>query len=617
MKVIDLNSVVVFSSAELKMVLEENNNYNYVYLGSDITLESGIKISSTKSNITINGTYDNIRHTFTDKKSLGSGDTISASYSTILKVTVCNMDVIGYNYYGVIYVPETSSNKNIVVEYNNIKYTGPQMSFHPVGLTRFIDCDITISDGDLTVGNEVAECNQIELGGTTNITHNSKSNSAFWFRNSNPSLIVLSNAIVNFKSEYRELFYGVNNLAFSILSNGYFSVTSHSGMAYSNFGTGNTNISSMGTFILKQTSSNGNYSTWYSYGSITLNENSSLFIINNYTNISSSNYNITFSSNSSFILNNPREVVLYNEKANIISASSSIPYAFNFSRINLFDSAIDIDKNISYETLPTYSWYKDNLSSISGKFTSTTNNIESHNFTNDELQILPQLSNFNFVNKKILSIGDFTLRINAVTDSDLSISGKTGTGNSVLISYNDSSAVVVSDENGNFKYDYDSALPIGTIITFNVKKYNDLIYHTKIIQIVYAGELVLSSASSILNFNLIPINNNPILCPRSSELVVKVIDSRVNGSDWKLYASISEKLKTISGEIFDGEIVYRDSSGNIYNLSSTPTLVYTGVSSVLDTTVSWNEDEGILLMINDKIISGLEYETKIVWSIEE
>lgn len=41
------------------------------------------------------------------------------------------------------------------------------MSFHPLGLTRFIDCNITISDGTLTVGNEVAECSQIEIGGIT------------------------------------------------------------------------------------------------------------------------------------------------------------------------------------------------------------------------------------------------------------------------------------------------------------------------------------------------------------------------------------------------------------------------------------------------------------------
>lgn len=134
---------------------------------------------------------------YEDKKTLSSGDTITASFTSILKVTVCNMKIVGYNYYGMIYVPENSSYKNIIVEYNNITYVGPQISFHPTGLTRFIDFDITIEDNDLTVGNEVAECNKIEIGGNSTILHNSKPNSAFWFHNNGCYLKILSNAIAN------------------------------------------------------------------------------------------------------------------------------------------------------------------------------------------------------------------------------------------------------------------------------------------------------------------------------------------------------------------------------------------------------------------------------------
>ena len=36
MTIIDNNTVVVFSSAELKSVLENDNGYDYVYFGSDI-----------------------------------------------------------------------------------------------------------------------------------------------------------------------------------------------------------------------------------------------------------------------------------------------------------------------------------------------------------------------------------------------------------------------------------------------------------------------------------------------------------------------------------------------------------------------------------------------------
>ena len=621
MTIIDENKVVVFTSAELKSALEDTNTYNYIYFGSNITLDNGIKINSSKANVTIDGTYEGVTHTLEDKKSLSSGDAITASFPSILKVTVCNLNIIGHNYYGTIYVPDNALYKNIIVEYNNITYVGPQISFHPTGLTRFIDANITIQDDGSTAGNEVAECNQIEIGGITNINHKSKSNSAFWFRNANPYLKILSLSTVNFTSEYRELFYGVNNLTFNISSNAYFSVTSYNGMAYGNFGTLDTTISSNATFILKQTNRNGNYATWYSYGTITLNDNSILSIINNFTGITTSNYNIYFSSNGGLILNNPKKIVLYNSKANVISASNSIPFDFNFSRVNLFESPIDIDSNISVSTLPTYAWYKESgTSNINGTFTSNAIQITSHNYTETELQNLPSLNNFVFANKKIFSIGDFTFRVNAFTDNDLSTSGETIPLASILISYNEVNDVIVASDTGEFTYQLENTLPIGTVITFNIKEHNDLIYHTKVIQIVYSGELILESASQVVSFKLEPISLNPLLCPRANNLVVNVIDSRAVSSEWKLYATIKHDLTSSSGEVLKNSLIYKDSSGKLVTLSDTPTLVYTGVNnqgSTLKTNVTWNDAEGILLMINDKVINGIEYETNIIWSIEE
>ena len=621
MKVINESTVVVYTSSELKTALENDNGYTYVYLGNNITLETGIKISNSKVNLTIDGTYDGITYQFEDKKTLSSGDTITASFPTILKVTVCNMKIIGYNYYGVIYVPESSVYKNIIVEYNNITYTGPQISFHPTGLTRFIDVNITIQDNTLTVGNEVAECNQIEIGGTSTILHSSKSNSAFWFRNSDCSLKILSNAIVEFTSTYRELFYGVSNLAFSVLSNASFTVTSNNGMAYNNFGTLDTILFPNADFTIKQTARNGGYATWYSYGSITLNENASLSIINDYSNIATSNYNIYFSNNSSFILNNPKKVILYNEKANVIYTPSAIPFDFSFSRVNLFTSVINREEAITTATLPTYAWYKETgTSNIVGTFSNTSAKINSNNYTEEELANLPDINNFIFANKKIFSIGDFFFRIDAITDTDTKMSGVTLPLASILISYQDVNTVVNASDSGIFTYSYPDTLPIGTVITFQVKEHNSLLYHTKVIQIVYSGELLLESASKIVNFKLVPISLNPILCPRSSELVVNVIDSRVTSTDWKLYASIKHDLISPQEVTLKDSLVYKDDTGKITVLSSTPTLVYTGKKndgSTLNTSVTWKDDEGILLMITDKLINGMEYETNIIWTVEE
>lgn len=78
MIIIDENTVVVSNFSELKSVLEEANTYNYVYLNSDITLTSGT-----------------------------SAIYVSAVYPS--KVIIKNMDVTGYNYYGIVYVPDSST----------------------------------------------------------------------------------------------------------------------------------------------------------------------------------------------------------------------------------------------------------------------------------------------------------------------------------------------------------------------------------------------------------------------------------------------------------------------------------------------------------------------------
>ena len=194
MTILNDETVAISTFAELKSVIETNNAVNLIYLDANIKMTSGITIPQTKTNLIINGTYNDIRHSFKDRTTLNASDTITASNALIQKVTVQNMDITGNNYYGIIYVPESASYKNIITEYNNITYNGPQISFHSTGLTRFIYSNISINNTFLTNGGEVAECNKIEIGGSTTITHNSKENSAFWFRNSNPSLTILKNA---------------------------------------------------------------------------------------------------------------------------------------------------------------------------------------------------------------------------------------------------------------------------------------------------------------------------------------------------------------------------------------------------------------------------------------
>lgn len=619
MKIIDNLTVVVYTSEELKTVLENNNGYTYVYFGSDITLTSGINISGTKSNVTIDGTYENVRYHFTDMKNLSGSSAIQAANRLILNVTVKNMDITGYNYYGIIYVPDASTYQSTVVEYNNITYVGPQISFHPFGLTRFIDSDITIQE-NYAAGNEVAECNKIEIGGTTTILHKSTANSSFWFRNSNPSFTVLKNANAKFTSVSREFLYGVTNLAFTIEENASFEITTKNGFAYGTYGTANTLIDKNASFKLTQTALNGGYSTWYSYGTITLNEDANLNIINDFTGVSTSTYNINFQgSTAGFVLNNPGYVILYNKAANIINTSTTINFDFTFSRLNLFTNAITIEDNISATTLPTYAWYKDtDLSTITGTFNSTTSTIKTNNFTEEELTTLPDLKNFIFANKKILSIGDAPMHINPITDESTTMSGKSLPNSSILIEYDDIKTVVLTDESGYFTYSYENPLPIGTLVTFTSKENSSLIYKTKKVIIVFSGELTIDSYPDVINFILKPVSTNPLLLAKSEDIVIKITDSRIDSSDWKLYASINNDLKD-KDSILPNSIIYLK-DGEVNVLSEDKTLVFQGKNNegtTLETDVTFLSNEGILASIENSVDINKTYTATITWTLEE
>lgn len=620
---IDEHTVVVYSIEELKSVLEETNTYNYIYLGANVTLKTGITIASSKETITIDGTYNDITYTYEDMNSVGSGDTISVRNAKNKKVIVKNMNVIGHNYYGIIYVPENNALQNIVIEYNNITYNGPQITYHPTGLSRYVNCNITIITSYATA-NEVAECNRIELGGKTTIMHNSTIDSMFWFRgNTDPYFKVLESASITLTSQARELFYGVTNLALTIAENASMSLTTKNGVGYNNYATNYVLIDKSATLSITQTGQNGGYPTWYCNGPFIMNDNSSLHIINQYSNPSTSNYNLyLMTTNASLTWNNPKEVVLYNRNADVIYTNSTIPFQFTFSRINMWNKASDISNAGSIDDKPIYAWYKNlELSNISGTISPTTTVIQSNNYTTEELTHLPNLSNFVIPGKKVISIGTLRLMIGYITDQSTIIQGYTEPNSDVEISYLKTTNQVVSNNDGLFASTLSEPLPIGTVVSFLANKKNSFLYQSKQVEVIYSGELTLDQVPQTIQFILNPISLDPLLCPRDKHIEIIVSDSRIESTNWKLYASIQNNLTSSNSYTLPNALVFINSDNDMIVLSSTPTLIYTGESNngtIKITKISWNTNKGILFHpTQEPLQNGETYSTTIIWSISE
>lgn len=619
MNILDENHVVVFTSAELKSVLEGENSYTTIYFGDNITLTSGITISAKKAKITISGTYEGVTYQFTDQKSTSAAQAIQASPQNEL-IVVENLHIIGYNYYGMIYVAESASYKNVVLEYQNITYIGPQFIFHPMGLTRIIDSTITIQD-QYASGNEVAECNQIEIGGVTTILHTSKANSSFWFRNNNPYLTILKSAKVTFTSTERELFYGTNQLNLSLYEQSSFAITVHNGLAYnSSFGTNNTTVASGASLKITQTARNGSYATWYSYGPLSILNGASLQVISDYSSITTANSCIYFyNAKASFILEEPKEVVLYNPVASAIQTSATIPFQFQFSRINLFTTSVSLTSAISLNTLPTYAWYKtSDISAISGNFSNTTTTITETNFTTEELKNLPSLTNFILANKKIFSLGTFSFSVHKIGTKSTVLRGKTLKNVSILIQYLDTSTVITALDSGDFSCTLPSTLELGTIINLQAKLPDTVLYFSEKAIVVEPGELLLVTYPNMIEFTLEPFSLSPLLLPKKEKMELTIVDTRIELTKWSLAVTLASSFQDEKGNVLENALCFFSSNQALSPLSNDPYVIYTQEEEKEGTTsLTYEEKEGIVLHIQNPIQKDATYRANLHWTLEE
>lgn len=94
-----------------------------------------------------------------------------------------------------------------------------------------------------------------------------------------------------------------------------------------------------------------------------------------------------------------------------------------------------------------------------------------------------------------------------------------------------------------------------------------------------------------------------------------VVDSKINGSVWKIYALLSDNKFTL-----DAAIVFKDFNDNILVLDKIPTLVLTGDDNggiPQKKTITLSKEKGILLYLDNKYLEiNEDYKTKIIWKLE-
>lgn len=615
MKIINNNTVAIETFGELKTALEEDNEYTYIYLKTNINLESGITINENKTDIIIDGTYNSIKYIYTNDLSDSSG--VITTVSTNKHIVIKNIDIVSANPLGVINVPSESDYIDVIVEYTNITFNGVQLSYNYYGTTKIKDCTINIKNYNNVSAQRIANCTNIEIDGNTSITSASTQSPLFIYRDITSSFIILPNSNVII-STTKELMNGTNKLFFKISHGSKVNITTGNGFAVTTtHGARDVLIEEEADFTFIE-NSHQRIPMWAIYGNFIVNEGASVSILNTYMTTPIDNYNLHFKgTNQKFILNNPRYINIYTKNANAIYTNNPVEYSFITGRINMWISSLDYSSACTIDDPPTLYWYGfDKLINIKGTFTTTDTSITKHNLTADELTLLPDLNNFKFQSRKIITMGKIKSNIHQINSSKNKISGHTSPFSSVKIEYGNVSQTVSADSDGLFEYTVSETILNGTEIKFTIVK--NALFETRTVTSPFTGELTLFSVTSNSTIDLKAISKDPIILPKVSACEIKVIDSRSDSSNWNLYLQYLNPMKYNDKLLLDS-LIFKKFDNQILTLKSTPIKVYEGEKNdgnLKITNLTYSKDKGLLLTLKNNLNKDDDYTSKVIWSIK-
>ncbi len=616
-QIINNNTVVVTSSDELKQAVSEDNGYDYIYLGSDIIATSGFIINSNKVKITIDGTYNNVKYTYTNNLSLEA--TVIKASTTNKKIILKNMNIVSSHGYGVVYVPSHPNYSNVVVEYNNINFSGVELSQNYYGTTKIIDSLIDAKDTNNVSTQRVCDSNRIIIGGNTTITSSSSTNTVFFFNDVIPSYIkIVPNSNVSITTN-KELMNGTNRLDLIVGHGSEFLLTTGNGFAITTtHGARNVLIEEMANFTFIE-KSHQRVPMWNVFGDFIVKEGASISVINTYMTTPTDNYNIYFKgTNQKFVLDNPKYVNIYTKNANVVYTNNPVDFAFSFSRINMWIYALDYISACSLDDTPALYWYKETTpAKITGVFNKDSTTVTSHNFTDTELSSISDINSFSFQGKKILTIGMLKINVHPITDSTNVISGHTIPYAKVKIEYDNKSLTASADENGLFEANVDSAIAENTRV--KITSCLNSCFTERKVTTPFMGELTLLKATENIPFSMKISSTNPIVLPKKNETVVTVVDSRVNSTNWKLYLNYTNPMIESTGKVLIDSLLFKKFNNEEIFLKTTKKLIYEsndngGVVNVSN--ITFSTDKGLFLRPSKDLLEDEDYSTIIVWSVE-
>ncbi len=621
---LEANEATAETFEDLRVLLESPlySHIDTVYIANDI-VRTGLPINSNRNNVTIIGHTkgDNqTRYKMTDLATSTSG---LVALSTNEKITFKDVIIDSYNWYGPV---ASGGNTGVVIEYNNVIYSGPQLVYSPYGKIRIIDSSIIVlaKSGSNPLG-EIAEINQVEIGGNTTIRKDGYTGEpGFEFFSSNSFMNILPDSNVVFEDNntyYVASCFIANGAAvpLNIGANASLSVKSGSGLNIGSYTSSNINIGTDASLKVHQTTTSAAVITLA--GTLDIKDGGSLEIIND-----GNNEALRFYGASALLkFDNPKRIKLYS------SNSGRVVYGVgnmsgNVGAINSWNSSVNYTDAMS--NTPNGIWNKNNGNNLDVSVSTYGASTTSANITNeDPSDVLDDNftnATFDISKMQMIVMGDYDLDVDDIYENSPNITGSTRAGSSVKIEYNNNNidklinAAVAPD--GSFdEIVPDSPIAMDTeVMTTTHQDYLKARHMTTVLEKI--GILEFISVPSSMDFPKTTIPTSDTIVSRSaSAWTMTLSDTRGSDNSWEVNASIDEPLTGSDSNgthTLPNRLVYVDGSSKT-PLSSTPMTIFAGTTTsnpIFD--LSWNSNEGILLdLVAGDGVPHVSYSTTINWTL--
>lgn len=620
------DTIIVSTYAELAAALGEDNGYVYIYLAGDITQSStdvGIAIHASKASVIIDGLAPDAQSvaTFTQRASSTFAYTIRvlAANSVTRNVTMRNVTLVGQNYYGIISAEDALS--GLAIRYENIIYSGPQITYNRAGSVHYSDSSIRIVSAAAaggSVAQEVAEAAAVSFSGTVTIQSASTSNSLFWLTGSSTSFTLEAGASLNASTSYYFFYADGSYPVMNLYEGASMTYTGkYYGLLYDAQRLQSLHLYEGASLSVTQSTNTFAYGTLRIHSALTLDAGSELTVVRAAGGPAVQMVN----GGASVSFADPERVKLYAPASKLIAFVSTGTLDITADAVNIWTSAGGLT-NDSISNTPSYHWNKaeGQMLSISSTFSGTTQTLSSNLESSDPTDNLTSTT-FAVGNAQLLVLGRFALTIDAVYASSSAITGTTEQG-AALQAANLTQAIALLAEGSATGTAYSlrvaSTLQSGDVLS--VLSYSDYLRRLERVTVgdnQEAGTLQLTYVPQLLDFGSVQIPSAAGIIERSGTdaWYVEIEDSRSASSDWSLIVSLAAPLTATDGSTLQNALVYVDENGGQTTLSETGLLVRSGNGSE---TASWSQNQGVLLWGNpNEIVSNQSYSGTINWTLQD